>query len=82
MTRQNRTTDFGDKRDLCKRLLAGGRMFTEELEVCGICAIKLRTHQLCRRSDGKTGVKAFVDKFESATRWIDELAKLPQIQAN
>ena len=27
-------------------------------------------------SDGKTGVAAFVDKFESAKRWIDELTKL------
>ena len=71
-------TEFGDKRDLCKRLLEHGKSkFEKELD-----SLRDLRDQLAHAatfvdgSDGKTGVAAFVDKFESAKRWIDELTKL------
>jgi hypothetical protein len=71
-------TEFGDKRDLCKKLLATGKnKFTEELDNLRDLRDQLaHASTFVDRSDGKTGVVAFVEKFESATRWIDELTRL------
>jgi hypothetical protein len=68
-------TEFGDKRNLCKALLDGNRSeFDKDLN----CLRELRDQiapasTFVDGSDGKTGVAAFVEKFESATRWIDKL---------
>lgn len=71
-------TEFSDKQDLCKKLFDGNKpKFKAELK-----SLRELRDQLAHaatfvdRSDGKTGVVAFVEKFESATRWIDELTKL------
>ena len=70
--------EFCDKRDLCKRLVDHGKSkFDRELD-----SLRELRDQLAHSatfvdgSDGKTGVAAFVDKFESAKHWINELTKL------
>jgi hypothetical protein len=71
-------TEFGDKRDLCKKLLPRGKnKFTKDLDNLRDLRDQLaHASTFVDRSDGKTGVAAFVEKFESATRWIDELTTL------
>jgi hypothetical protein len=71
-------TEFGDKRDLCKQFVGGSKTkFTQELDSLRDLRDQLaHAATFVDRSDGKTGVVGFVDKFESAKRWIDELTKL------
>jgi hypothetical protein len=71
-------TEFSDKRNLCKELVNDGKSkFKEELEKLRELRDQLaHASTFVDRSDGKTGVVAFVEKFESATRWIDELTRL------
>lgn len=71
-------TEFGDKRDLCKQFVGGSKTkFTEELDSLRDLRDPLaHAATFVDRSDGKTGVVGFVDKFESAKRWINELTKL------
>jgi predicted transcriptional regulator len=71
-------TDFCDKRDLCRQLIHGSKnKFTKELD-----ALRDLRDQIAHAatfvdgSDGKTGVVAFVDKFQNTKHWIDELTKL------
>lgn len=70
--------EFCDKRDLCKRLLDHGKSkFERELDSLRDLRDQLaHVATFVDGSDGKTGVAAFVDKFESAKHWIDELTKL------
>jgi len=70
--------EFSDKRDLCKKLLGDGKSkFDNDLD-----ALRYLRDQIAHaatfidRSNGKTGVAAFVDKFESAKCWINELTRL------
>jgi CBS domain-containing protein len=71
-------TEFGDKRNLCKPLVSSNRsQFEKELKSLRDLRDQIaHASTFVDRSDGKTGVAAFVDKFESAKRWIDELTKL------
>jgi hypothetical protein len=71
-------TEFSDKRDLCMRLIDSSKSrFEEELDSLRDLRDQIaHASTFVDRSDGKTGVVAFVDKFESAKRWIDELTKL------
>jgi hypothetical protein len=70
--------EFSDKRDLCRKLLDCGKSkFDDDLDGLRDLRDQLaHAATFVDRSDGKTGVAAFVDKFESAKRWIDELTKL------
>jgi hypothetical protein len=71
-------TEFCDKADLCKQIVDGSKSrFKEDLESLRVLRDQLvHAATFVDDSDGKTGVAAFVDKFESAKRWIDELTKL------
>jgi hypothetical protein len=71
-------TEFCDKRDLCKRLVGGGQStFEDELNDLRDLRDQIaHASTFVDRSDGKNGVVAFVDKFESAKRWIEKLTKL------
>ncbi len=71
-------TEFSDKRDLCKRLIDCSKSrFKDELDSLRDLRDQIvHASTFIDRSDGKTGVVAFVDKFESAKRWIDVLTKL------
>jgi hypothetical protein len=71
-------TEFGDKRDLCRQLIDVSKSkFKEELDDLRDLRDQIaHAATFIDRSDGKTGVTAFVDKFESAKRWIDGLTKL------
>jgi hypothetical protein len=71
-------TEFCDKRDLCKQLMDGGKSrFEEDLDdLRGLRDQIAHASTFVDHSEGKTGVAAFVDKFESAKRWIDELTRL------
>jgi hypothetical protein len=71
-------TEFCDKADLCRQFVDGSKSkFKEDLERLRILRDQLmHMATFVDGSDGKTGVTAFVDKFESAKRWIDELTKL------
>jgi hypothetical protein len=73
-------TDFSDKRDLCKPLIDGSKSrFEKELDSLRDLRDQLvHASTFVDRSAGKTGVAAFVDKFESAKRWTDELTKLAE----
>jgi hypothetical protein len=71
-------TEFSDKRDLCKLVIGGSSSrFVEELD-----SLRNLRDQIAHAStfidlsDGKKGVVAFVNQFESATRWINELTRL------
>lgn len=70
--------DFADKRDLCRKLFDGSKSkFRGELSNLRDLRDQLaHAATFVDRSDGKTGVVAFVEKFESATYWIGELTKL------
>jgi hypothetical protein len=71
-------TEFCDKADLCEQFVDGSKSkFKKELDSLRV----LRDHlahaaTFVDGSDGKMGVVGFVDKFESAKLWIDELTKL------
>jgi hypothetical protein len=69
---------FSDKRDLCKKLLDGGKSkFDDDLDGLRDLRDQLaHAATFVDRSEGKTGVAAFVDKFESAKLWIDVLTKV------
>jgi len=71
-------TEFSDKRDLCKQFVGCDKSrFEKELDSLRDLRDQIsHASTFVDRSDGKTGVVAFVDKFESAKRWIDELTKL------
>lgn len=71
-------TEFCDKADLCKQFVDGSKSrFKEDLESLRVLRDQLaHAATFVNGSDGKTGVVGFVDKFESAKRWINELTKL------
>jgi hypothetical protein len=71
-------TEFCDKADLCKQIVDGSKSrFKEDLESLRVLRDQLvHAATFVDDSDVKTGVAAFVDKFESAKRWIDKLTKL------
>jgi hypothetical protein len=72
-------TDFCDKRDLCKQLVTSTpkSAFVSDLE-----ALEELRNQIAHastfvdQSQDRTSVAAFIAKFESARRWIDELSRL------
>jgi hypothetical protein len=71
-------TEFSDKRDLCRQLIdASKSKFKRELDDLRDLRDQIaHAATFIDRSGGKTGVVAFVDRFESTKRWIDELTKL------
>ena len=71
-------TDFCDKRDLCMEIIdSSKRRFAQELDDLRDLRDQLaHAATFVDRTDAKTGVVAFVDKFEAAKRRIDELTKL------
>jgi hypothetical protein len=73
-------TDFCDKRDLCGRLINGSQPeFTKELNKLRDLRDQIaHASTFVERSKGDTGVITFVEKFESATRWIDKLTMLAE----
>ena len=71
-------TDFGDKRDLCKKLVEGSKSkFTKELD-----AMRDLRDQLAHAatfidpSSSPTALAKFVDQFENTKHWIKELTDL------
>ena len=71
-------SEFADKRDLCKRLIATGRRrFDQELD-----GLRDLRDQLAHAAtfvddaDGDTGISSFVDKCEAARHWLRELMAL------
>ncbi|HQR31172.1 MAG TPA: CBS domain-containing protein [Blastocatellia bacterium] len=71
-------TEFGDKRDLCKQIIEGSKkQFKTELN-----ALRDLRDQLAHAStfiDGtnqKTSLHAFIEKFESAKRWINTFQQI------
>ncbi len=74
-------TEFCDKADLCKQFVDGRKSsFKKDLESLRVLRDQLvHAATFVDDSDGKTGVAAFVDKFERAKHWIDELTSLSAI---
>ena len=71
-------TEFADKRDLCKRLLAAGRKrFDREMD-----GLRNLRDQLAHAAtfvddaDGSTGIGSFVDQWDAARYWAQELMVL------
>jgi hypothetical protein len=71
-------TEFADKRDLCRRLVATGRKrFDQELD-----GLRDLRDQLAHAAtfvddtDGSTGIESFVDKWDAARYWLHELMVL------
>jgi CBS domain-containing protein len=71
-------TEFADKRDLCKRLVEGDKSkFIDELHAIGGLRDQLaHAATFIDPTKGQSAVREFVNQFESAKRWIHELAKL------
>ena len=70
--------EFSDKRDLCRKLFEGSKSkFKGDFDNLRDLRDQLaHAATFVDRSDGKTGVVAFVEKFEGMTYWINELTKL------
>lgn len=73
-------TEFADKRDLCKRLLAAGRKrFDREMD-----GLRNLRDQLAHAAtflddaDDSTGIGSFVDHWDAARYWVQELMVLIQ----
>ena len=73
-------TEFADKRDLCKRLLATGRRrFDQEMD-----GLRNLRDQLAHAAtfiddaDSSTGIGSFVDQWDAARYWVQELMMLIQ----
>jgi CBS domain-containing protein len=71
-------TEFADKRDLCKRLLATGRRrFDQEMD-----GLRNLRDQLAHAAtfvddaDSSTGIGSFVDRWDAARHWVQELTML------
>jgi hypothetical protein len=71
-------TEFADKRDLCKRLIATGRKrFERDLD-----GLRDLRDQLAHAAtfvddaDDATGIESFVDKWDAARYWLQELMVL------
>ena len=71
-------TEFADKRDLCKRLLSAGRTrFDREMD-----GLRNLRDQLAHAAtfvddeDGSTGIGSFVDQWDAARYWAQELMVL------
>jgi hypothetical protein len=76
-------TEFADKRDLCKRLLAAGRTrFDREMD-----GLRNLRDQLAHAAtfvddaDGSTGIGSFVDQWDAARYWVQELMVLIQSES-
>ena len=71
-------TEFSDKADLCKQFVVGSKSkFKEERANLRDLRDQLaHAATFVDSSDGKSGVVGFIDKFESAKRWIDEFSTL------
>ena len=73
-------TEFADKRDLCKRLLATGRRrFDQQMD-----GLRNLRDQLAHAAtfvdaaDSSTGIGSFVDQWDAARYWVQELVMLIQ----
>jgi hypothetical protein len=71
-------TEFADKRDLCKRMIANGRKrFDRELD-----GLRDLRDQLAHAAtflddgDGSMGIESFVDRCECARHWVVQLMAL------
>ena len=71
-------TEFGDKRDLCKKLVEGNKTkFSDELDDLRDLRDQLaHAATFVDPSDGQTAVTIFVERFENARRWIRDLTAL------
>ena len=71
-------TEFADKRDLCKRLIATGRKRFER-DMDGLRDLRdqlAHAATFLDETDGSTGMASFVDKCEAARYWLQELMVL------
>ena len=71
-------TEFGDKRDLCRRLIATGRKrFDQELDGLRDLRDQLaHAGTFLDEANGSTGIQSFVDKWDAARHWLQELLVL------
>ena len=73
-------TEFADKRDLCKRLLAGGRTrFDREMD--GLRNLRDQLAHAATFVDdagGSRGIGSLVDQWDAARYWVQELMVLTQ----
>ena len=70
-------TEFGDKRDLCKRVLTSGRRrFDHEMDRLRDLRDQLaHAATFVDESEGLAGIASFVDKCEAARYWLQELMR-------
>ena len=70
-------TEFADKRDLCKRLLATRRkQFDQDMDGLRDLRDQLAHASTFVDADGAEGIAAFIDKCEAARYWLRELMTL------
>jgi CBS domain-containing protein len=71
-------TEFADKRDLCKRLLATGRRrFDREMDGLRNLRDQLaHAATFVNDADSSTGIGSFVDQWDAARHWVQELMVL------